>query len=109
MDAGGFTTADRPFFVDQDERALRLREALDFEASSHHRLTLELEDSAGAKVQATFNITVLNVNEPPAVTDDQSYDVDENEGAPVVLGSVAATDPDGATDVAGLTFAIDAS
>lgn len=106
VDAGGFSTDDRPFLVDQDTRTLRLGTELDFETSTYHRVTLELEDSGGAKVTAPFNITVLNVNEAPRVTEEQSFDIDENTNPPATVGTVLATDPDGASDTSGLTFEI---
>ena len=64
--------------------------------------TVSVSDSLAAPVQATLNINVSNVNDPPAFTVDPFSAADANQDTPY-SGSIAgaASDPDGD----GLTFA----
>jgi surface-anchored protein len=79
--------------------------ALDFEAAPAFTLTVRVEDGGGLSATATVTVTLTDVNEPPA-DDDAAAFVAENAVAGTVVGTVSASDPDGAAPNNALAFTI---
>ena len=109
-DAGGRFAIDSDGMITVANGSL-----LDYETATQHDITVKVTDSGGLSDTATFAIDVQDVNEAPAITDLSGDQVDENAAAHTVVGTVAASDPDGddlsyaLTDDAGGRFAIDAN
>jgi len=88
---------------------------LDYEDASQHSVKVKVTDSGGLSDAATYVIDVQDVNEAPAIAGLSADQVDENAFDDTVVGTVAASDPDGdsftyeLTDDAGGRFAIDPS
>jgi VCBS repeat-containing protein len=71
--------------------------ALDFETNPSFALTVQVTDSGNPALSGTGLITVnlTNVNELPVITD-QSFTLAENSPVATLVGTVTASDPDGA-------------
>ena len=111
-DAGG------RFRVDSTTGVVRTAVALDAESATEHVIVVEAQSSDGSDSQATFTISVNDVNEAPvgAIIDDDSNvnQVDEGVVGGLVGVTAAAIDPDlsdtvtySLTDDAGGRFVID--
>ena len=59
----------------------------DFEDTSSYVIAVIAGDSRGLTTTASVNITVLNVIEPPTMSD-ASFSVDENEGTGTSIGTM---------------------
>ena len=68
--------------------------SLDHEAMTSFSLTVMVDDGSGGSDTAMLEITVTNVDEPPAITGDSNVDYAENSTDAV--GTYTATDPEGA-------------
>ncbi len=73
---------------------LRAAEMFDFEARSSYTVRVRATDSDGLWVEATFTITVTDVNEAPTLMALSHSDVAENEPVDTLVGHLSATDPD---------------
>lgn len=85
-DAGG------RFSVDGDE--LVTAADLDSDVATSHTVGVRAEDAAGETVDATFVISVENVNEAPSAPSINDDTVDESLAAGTAVGQLTATDPD---------------
>lgn len=107
-DAGG------RFAVDAKTGIVTTTVALDHEAVASLTIVAKVTDQTGLSTQAGFTVAVDNVNEAPGALTLNGTSVDENLPAGSVVGTLAATDPDGEaltytlTDDAGGRFAVDA-
>ncbi|HEX5068161.1 MAG TPA: cadherin repeat domain-containing protein, partial [Myxococcota bacterium] len=72
--------------------------ALDFETTPSFTLTVQVTDAGGLTDTATITVDLNDANEVPDLAD-AVFALAENSAAGIVVGSVAATDPD-----AGSTF-----
>lgn len=105
-DAGGL------FRISGDGNVL-VNGALNFEAKASHQITVRATDPDGLFSEQVFTINVTDVLEPPAIGALSANSVAENTVSGVVVGTVAATHPDGdvlsyaLTDNAGGRFRID--
>ena len=91
---------DGAFAIDPESGSLSyVGTGEDFEAVSARELTVRATDSVGATADADVTVAVGNVDETPAFdAADYAFAIDENvDGSrdPVLLGAVAAGDPDG--------------
>jgi VCBS repeat-containing protein len=106
-DAGG------RFAVDAHSGVVTTTAAFDHEANASFAITATVTDQGGLSTQQTFTITVGDVNEAPTALAIDHQAIDENAPAGTLVGTVAATDPDGDTltysliDDAGGLFAVD--
>ena len=108
-DAGG------RFAIDAATGQITVADAalLDYEDAAQHNITVKVTDPGGLSDTATYAIDIQNVNEAPAIASLSADQVDENVADDTVVGTVAASDPDGdgltyaLTDDAGGRFAID--
>ncbi|MEI6750699.1 MAG: cadherin domain-containing protein, partial [Bacteroidota bacterium] len=69
--------------------------ALNYEIVTSFALVVKVLDNGSGNLssQATVTINLLNVNEPPAISN-QAFSVNENSANGTAVGIVAATDPD---------------
>ncbi len=87
---------------------------LDFEDAASHQVTVEVSDGSNTTSQA-FTINLGDANEAPEAVTLSNNTVGENASDGTVIGSVSASDPEGASltyalsDDAGGRFQIDAS
>ena len=74
---------------------------LNFEVTSSFSLVVKVQDNGTGNLSnmATISITLLNVNEPPAISN-QSFSLNENSPAGTIVGSVVASDPDAGQSLA---------
>ena len=105
------TTGDHAHFdIDTGTGQLEVKGALDYETKSSYTVTVQVRDSlddAGAADTAwddtiVVNISVDDVNEPPAFATNANTAPSVAEGATAV-GTYAATDPEGDTPYYGLS------
>ena len=94
--------------IDASTGALTVAGALDHETTASYNLTVEAKSGGGAATATAtvpVTVTVTNVDEPPTF-DAASYafSVAEDAAVGAAVGSVSATDPEGAA----LTFAVTA-
>ncbi|MBB6678191.1 cadherin domain-containing protein [Cohnella lubricantis] len=76
------------------------KETFDFEtAKASYEVKVSAKDKGNLTYEKTFAITVENVNEAPTAISLAGDEVDENEAAGTVVGTLSASDPD-----AGETF-----
>ncbi len=75
---------------------------LDFETSATHSLVVGISDG-NLTSTADVNISVTNINEPPAITD-QMFTVSEDIDDTYVIGKIIASDEDAGT---ALTYGVD--
>ncbi|MCP4965416.1 MAG: hypothetical protein GY926_09290 [bacterium] len=80
------------FSID-DDGAVTLTGALDYESASEHLLTVSVSDGH-LTADATVVIKVTDVNETPVVDDDLAASVAEDAAVGTGIGTVSATDPD---------------
>ncbi len=80
--------------------------ALDFETTPSYDLIVEVQDNGPMILssQAVVEILVLNINEPPVITD-QTYCTFEHQPVGTVVSTIQASDPDSGKPV---TFSISA-
>jgi hypothetical protein len=102
-----FTLGTAPSFAtltDNRDGTAVLRLAPGYADAGSHPLTVTVTDDGSPSLSAsrTFLVAVADVNRPP-VGADQTLAVAENSGATVVVGAVAASDPDSSDS---LTYAI---
>ncbi len=96
------------FVIDETTGELTVNDAedLDFETTPIFELSVTATDVGGLTSDPeTIVINLDNVNEPPVITDDQEFTIDENTADTTVVGTVEVEDPD-VDDV--LTFDITA-
>ncbi len=67
--------------------------AIDYETTAAFHLTIQVRDSDGLTDTATATVSLMNVNEAPAV-DNATFVLPENSSNGAVVGTVTATDPD---------------
>ncbi|MBK7031133.1 MAG: cadherin domain-containing protein [Bacteroidales bacterium] len=69
--------------------------ALNFESTPSFALVIKVQDNGAGSLssQATVTITLININEPPVITN-QSFSINENSVNGTTVGTVIATDPD---------------
>ncbi len=105
------------FQIDAASGRLTVAGALDYETTTSFNLTVEATSSGGAATATVpVTVTVTNVDEAPGFgAASYAFRVAENVQLATMIGTVAATDPEGGTVVyditAGndnLTFAVDA-
>ena len=68
---------------------------LNFEAVNTYNMTVEIEDEGGLTDTALITVDITNVNENPVVNP-QSFTISENAANGTNVGTVAASDPEGA-------------
>ena len=90
-----------------------LTNGLDYEANVassgstdvFYALTVRATDEGDASSDITFQINVVDVNEPPSFplsSSDRILTIDENSASNILVGNLIATDPDDATDHTGM-------
>ena len=85
---------DGKFSIDSSG-AISVAEALDYESSPAHTLTVEATDAGGLSDTATVSIEITDVNEAPSFgADEYTFTVPENSAIAHSVGTAAATDPD---------------
>jgi VCBS repeat-containing protein len=85
---------------------LRANSTFNFETKSSYSIRVRATDAATNTFEKALTITVNDVNEGPTIAN-QTLEVDENSAVGAVVGTVTATDPDGAATPNGtLTYAI---
>ncbi len=93
---------DEAWAIDATTGELKVAGTLDYETTPSYSLTVTAD--AGATATATVTITVTNVDEPPAFGEDSySFRVAEDATVTTTIGTVTATDPEGATVVYDIT------
>ena len=91
----GATPDDDSFDIDWATGQLKTKAALNEETKASYEVTVMAEDSFGASATVTVNITVTDVNEPPAVTGDDTVDFTEVAGnINDALDTYMANDPE---------------
>ena len=109
--AAGSTTTDTKskFDIDGESGEIRLVGELDYEADTSHTITVTTTTSDGGTKDATFTLTVVDVNVAPNIVD-AVVSVDEDIGSPFEIhdfsNSTAADDKD--KDRSALTYSITA-
>ncbi|WP_243057035.1 cadherin domain-containing protein [Nocardioides sp. SR21] len=89
---------DGVFAVEGDE--LVTAGDLDREVATSHTVEVRAEDAGGETVDATFVISVVNINEAPSAPSINDDTVDENLAPGAEVGQLTATDPDGGDTLA---------
>ncbi len=108
--------ADGRFQIDATTGEISVADGsqLDFEDSASHQVTVEVSDGSNTTSQA-FTINLGDANEAPEAVTLSNNTVGENASDGTVIGSVSASDPEGASltyalsDDAGGRFQIDAT
>ena len=80
------------FVIERGE--LKTKVTLDFEAQTTHRIRVQVSDNASQSIVQTFDITVLNGNDPPSAINLSHTSVDENSVVGTVVGTLSVTDAD---------------
>lgn len=70
--------------------------ALNYEAAQSHQIVVKASDGKGGETQTTLSVGVTNVNEANALAATAALSVNENVAVGTAVGTVTATDPDGA-------------
>ncbi len=70
--------------------------SLDFETSPSHSITVKAQDTAGNSSEATLTINVVNVDEDPTNIQLSGVSIEENSANGTLVGTLTATDPEGA-------------
>ena len=72
---------------------------LNFETNPSFQLTVRVTEVTGAALfdEATVTINLLDLNDPPVITPNQSFTILENSATGTSVGTVIATDEDGDT------------
>ena len=78
---------------------------LDFESTSSYGIEVTVIDEFGDTTTELVQINLTDVNEPPSITDGQTFTVSESAPFNTIVGTLTGTDPD-AADANGLTWAI---
>lgn len=86
-----------------DGTSLESAAVLDSEAGATRSVRVRSTDSGGGFVEATFTITVTDVNDAPIDITLTNASVDENEAAGTAVGTLDGTDPDAGQT---LTFSV---
>lgn len=84
---------DGHFAVDGDE--LVTVAGFDRDVATSHTVEVRAEDADGERVEASFVISVQNVNEAPSAPGINDDIVEENLAPGAAVGQLTATDPDG--------------
>ena len=97
--------ASVPFAIDVFTGELTSTSTLNFEGSASYTLTISASDAppTGPPLSQSKDITVnvINMNEPPILTEGQSFSVAENSAGGTVVGTVDMLDPDFLSTVGG--------
>ena len=97
------------FSIDTNSGALTFMSAPDFEmptdanTDNDYEVDVTVTDSGALTDTLMITVTVTDANDPPTITSMASVSVDENTTAVI---DIMATDPEGDTEGAGLTYAI---
>ena len=89
---------DRDFDIDSGTGQIRVKAALDYEATggSTHSVTVKATDPSGGNAEISVTITVTDVDEAPIITaGSTSVDYDENTSVGTDVSTYEADDPDG--------------
>jgi hypothetical protein len=81
---------------------LRNTSVFNYEAKSSYSIRVRTTDAGGLYHEATFTITVTNVNEAPTDISISSASISENVPTGTTIGTFSATDPEGGA----MTFAL---
>ncbi|NGZ06872.1 MAG: cadherin repeat domain-containing protein, partial [Magnetococcales bacterium] len=81
------------FVLDGEQVRLQSDVAADYEQTSTHTVRVRATDRAGASVEESFVIQIVDLNEPPVDLQISGHSVAENL-AGGVIGSLSARDPD---------------
>jgi hypothetical protein len=81
---------------------LRNTSVFNYEAKSSYSIRVRTTDAGGLYHEATFTITVTNVNEAPTDISISSASISENVPTGTTIGTFSATDPEGGV----MTFAL---
>ena len=87
-------TGNSGFAIDPATGIVTVDGALDHETEPTATLTVQVTDSAGSTDTSTVVVDVTNVDEPPRITD-QSFEVGFDAAVATVVGTMAASDPEG--------------
>ena len=98
----GISGADAVLFIiDANTGVLEFVDAPDFEdpldanLDGVYEVTVTASDSAGGSDSQALSVTVVNVNEAPVIAAGQVFNVPENSAFNTIVGTVAASDPEG--------------
>ncbi|MBK7031131.1 MAG: cadherin domain-containing protein [Bacteroidales bacterium] len=69
--------------------------ALNYESTPSYTMVVKVQDNGNSSLssQATVTINLININEPPVITN-QSFSINENSVNGASVGTVVASDPD---------------
>ena len=88
------------FALDASAGALTVAGALDYETTASYSLTLSASDAAGGTAAVTVTITVAKADKPPVFgSASYAFSVADSVTIGTRIGTVSATDPEGATVV----------
>ena len=86
------------FSIDATTGVVKVANALDYETSTSHSITVLATSDDGSFNSAVFSIAVSDVNDnAPVITGAQSFNVSESAANSTSLGTAAATDVDTGT------------
>ncbi|MDF1721638.1 MAG: hypothetical protein P1U65_13260, partial [Minwuia sp.] len=115
-DPGNFTLLDNAggrFAIDGFVLRVADGNALDFEDTASHDLSIRITNKAGGSVDRSITVDLTDVNEAPTAIAIDSADVDEDAATGDQVGILSALDPEGGVinftllDDAGGRFALD--
>ncbi|QTA91749.1 cadherin repeat domain-containing protein [Desulfonema magnum] len=85
-------SSDASFAISHD--TLVTAESFDYETQNSYSIRVCATDKDGSPFEKQFTISVINVNEPPSGISLTNTEVQENQPAGTVVGSLSVTDPD---------------
>ena len=83
-----------PSAIALDGSELKLIEPLNFETQSKYTITIRAEDDDGYMLQSTFELDVLDANEPPQGLFVSSSNISEDLSPRSLIATFTASDPD---------------
>lgn len=94
--SGTGSDGNASFTINAD--TLKAAEVYDYETKNSFSIRIRVTDNFGGSYEQAFDITINNLNDnAPIIAADQSFSIDENSHNQSVVGTVAASDPDGET------------
>jgi Cadherin domain/Domain of unknown function (DUF4214) len=95
-------TPEVPFAVNAETGAITTTAALDYETGNSYALVVNATDATGTSAPISVPVTVTNLDEAPLNRTTGTFAAIEGQPAGTAVGTVSATDPDGAA----ITYAI---
>ena len=82
------------FSIEQSSGNISISSQLDYEAKNKYQFTVTVTDDGGLTGQATVEINIQDVNEPPSFASQPTFEIEESVARGTSVGTIQAMDED---------------